>query len=144
MRPIAERGKPLAHVHAHSHVTIMLLVVLVPALCQEGAGVGVPNSQKATRTWASALRKTLAILARQAGVPGMGRSPDEDGDGLILVWPSCLRSMLWDGRHVWRIDDEVLERCSWLARVTSVTISRTPVVRELPIAGPRGWSQGKG
>lgn len=80
----------------------------------------VPNSQKATRTWASALRKTLAILARQAGVPGIGRSPDEDGDGLILVWPSCLRSMLWERRHVmagWRSG---VERSSWLARVTSV------------------------
>lgn len=52
--------------------------------------MGVPNSQKATKTWASALRKTLAILARQAGVPGIGRSPDEEGDGLILIWPSCL------------------------------------------------------
>lgn len=83
MRPVAEKGKPSAHAHALARV------------CQGGAGVRVPNSQKATRTWASALRKTLAILARQAGVPGMGRSPDEDGDGLILVWPSHLRSMLW-------------------------------------------------
>lgn len=86
--------------------------MLVQCSCsrQCACGVRVPKSQKATRTWASVLRKTLAILARQAGVPGMGRSPDEDGDGLILVWPSCLRSMLWERRHAWRGRGEVLKK----------------------------------
>jgi hypothetical protein len=77
-----------------------------------GVGVGIPNSQKATRTWASALRKTLAILARQAGVPGMGKSPDEDGDGLILFLAllSCLRPMSWEQMHnIWREGDGVLK-----------------------------------
>lgn len=107
--------------------------------------MGVPNSQKATRTWASALRKTLAILARQAGVPGMGRSPDEDGDGLILFSPSRLVYVLCCGSECIS-GGMMVTRCwkenSWLARVTFVyydkpdpecdtgTDSRSPTTRK--------------
>lgn len=53
-----------------------------------------PNSQKATRTWVSGLLRMVAMRARQAGVPGIGRwSRDEDGDGFILLCSHDVKSV---------------------------------------------------
>lgn len=73
----------------------------------------------------------------------MGRSPDEDGEGLILGWPSDLRSMLWEKRHIWVGWKGGVERNSWLARVTSVYDKPDPECEVgTDSRPPRGFGRG--